>query len=233
MSKGTVKRPLASNGEDSMLKMKELIESTGVAKSTIIHYVNEGLLPKPLKTSANMAYYEHSCIERVIFIKKLQSKHRLGLGQIKVILKERDKNREVTSLIELWDVVFDQNSSKDLDKTSFYKATGLSSEELDELVTRGLIIPKKDGCFDSEDVNIGKVFRQAIDLGLKPEHAMFYRRYAKKIVENEMAIRKEMIKDQSQDEVIASTLDLTRIARSLRAYIIDREFQIMAFKQDL
>jgi predicted DNA-binding transcriptional regulator AlpA len=37
------------------LRMRELVAATGVAKSTILHYLNEGLLPAPVKTSRNMA----------------------------------------------------------------------------------------------------------------------------------------------------------------------------------
>ncbi len=233
MSKETAKRPFAPKGEGSMLKMKEMVEATGVAKSTILHYVNEGLLPKPVKTSPNMAYYHSSCVERIMFIKQMQFKHRLGLAQIKTILKERDKGREVTPLIEMNEVVFGRNDSKDLDNLAFCQATGLSLEEVEELLAEGLLIPKKEGRFDSEDVVIGKVVRQAIDIGIRPKDVVYYRRFAEKIVDKDMAIRKRLIKDQSFEDAIALTLDLTRIARSFRAYVVDRVFQKRAFSQDL
>ena len=225
MRKETVKRPLAPKGEGSMLKMKELVETTGVAKSTILHYVNEGLLPKPVKTSPNMAYYAHKCIERIIFIKQLQSKHRLGLAQIKIILAQRDKGREVTPLIELKEVVFGRNDFENLDNMAFCQATGLSPEEVEEFLAEGLLIPKKEDSFDSEDMVIGKVLRQTIDIGLRPIDLAYYRRFAEKIVAKDMTIRRRLIKDQSFEDVIAITLELTRIARSFRAYVIDRVFQ--------
>ena len=53
----------------SLLKMKQLADATGVAKSTILLYVKRGLLPKPVKTSPNMAYYDPICIQRIAFIK--------------------------------------------------------------------------------------------------------------------------------------------------------------------
>ena len=225
MSKKTAKRPLAPKGEGSMLKMKELVEATGVAKSTILHYVNEGLLPKPVKTSPNMAYYAHKCIERIVFIKQLQSKHRLGLAQIKAILTERDKGREVTALIELKEVVFGRHDYENIDRVAFCQATGLSPEEVEEFLAEGLLIPKKEDSFDSEDVVIGKVLRQTIDIGIRPGDLAYYRRFAEKIVAKDMAIRKRLIKDQSFEDVIAITLELTRIARAFRAYVIDRIFQ--------
>lgn len=46
------------------LRMKELMEATGLPKSTILFYLEQGLLPKPVKTSRNMAYYPPECMER-------------------------------------------------------------------------------------------------------------------------------------------------------------------------
>ena len=145
MSKETLKSPSGPKGKGSMLKMKKLVEATGVAKSTILHYVNEGLLPKPVKTSPNMAYYAHTCIERIRFIKQLQSKHRLGLAQIKIILEQRDKGREVAPLIELKEIVFGKNGSERLDTKAFCRATGLSPEDVQKFIAAGSLMPDKKG----------------------------------------------------------------------------------------
>jgi len=219
--------------EPPMLKMRELMDTTGVTKATILHYVKEGLLPEPVKTGRNMAYYAFACIERISFIKQLQSKHRLGLAQIKTILKERDKGREVAPLIEMREVVFGKSDSEDLDNLTFCQATGLSSEEVEESLVGGLLIPKKEGCFDSEDVVIGKVLRQTIDIGIKPKELTFYQRFAEKIVDKEMAAHERLIKDLSFEDSVAMTLELTRIARSFRAYVTDRVFQKRAFSQNI
>ena len=53
-------------GEPAGIKIKELVTKTGVTRATIYHYVREGLLPQPLKTSRNMALYHPECIERVL-----------------------------------------------------------------------------------------------------------------------------------------------------------------------
>ena len=43
-----------------LLKMSELAEASGVSAGTIKHYLREGLLPEPVRTSRNMAYYPPS-----------------------------------------------------------------------------------------------------------------------------------------------------------------------------
>ena len=233
MSKETPKRPPGPKGKGSMLKMKKLVDATGVAKSTILHYVNEGLLPKPVKTSPNMAYYHSSCVERIMFIKQMQSNHRLPLTQIKVILEERDKGREVTPLIEMKEVLFGQSGRERLNKKAFCKVTSLSSEEVNKYLSKDLLIPKEEGRFDPEDVAIGRILRLARDLGIKPEEAEYYPRFAEEIVAKEMAIHKRLVNNLSYEEAINVTMELTRVARSLRAYIIDRVFQKRAISQDI
>lgn len=230
MSKNQSILPSTNEGEAPMLKMKELMDNTGVTKATILHYVKEGLLPEPVKTSPNMAYYPHTCIERINFIKQLQTRHRLPLAQIKIVLKERDKGREVTPLIEMKEILFGQSGPERLDKKAFCRVTGLSPKEVNKYLAKDLLIPKEKGCFDQEDVAIGQVLRSARDLGIKPGEAD-YPRLAEEIVAKEMAIHKRLVKDQSYEEAINMTMELTRVARALRAYIIDRIFQKRAILQ--
>jgi len=233
MGRKPSERPSSGGDESPMLKMKELMEATGVTKATILHYVQEGLLPEPVKTGRNMAYYAHACIEKISFIKQLQSKHRLGLAQIKTILEERDKGREVTPLIEMKEVVFGQSSPQHIDKKTFCRVTDLSSEEVDKYLSEDLLIPKEEGRFDPEDVAIGRILRLARDLGIKPEEAGYYPRLAEEIVAKEMAIHTRLINNLPYEEAINVTMELARVARSLRAYIIDRVFQKRALSQEI
>ena len=103
-----------------LLKMKQLADATGVAKSTILLYVKKGLLPKPVKTSPNMAYYDPVCIERIVFIKKIQASHRLPLAAIKGLIREMDKGQDIAPLLELQSMLFGA-AGKILDKKLFCK----------------------------------------------------------------------------------------------------------------
>ena len=57
----------AGNG-GGLLRMKQLAEASGVPAPTIKHYLREGLLPEPVKTSRNMAYYPQEFVERIRLI---------------------------------------------------------------------------------------------------------------------------------------------------------------------
>ena len=65
---------------DGLLKMSEPAERSGVSAGTIKHYPREGLLPEPVKTSRNMAYYLPDFVERIRLIKRLQEERFMPRG---------------------------------------------------------------------------------------------------------------------------------------------------------
>lgn len=205
--------------------MKDLCHAAHVSKATVLHYVNEGLLPKPLKTSPNMAYYDPSCIERIAFIKNIQQKYGLPLEAIKRLLKERDLGRNISTLLELQEFIYGSGEGERFSMKEFSRATGLTITQVKAYVETGILIPLFDGQFDAEDVAVGKALKRSIVLGMTPEKASFYPRLAKEIVEAEMEMRKSLTADLPHEKDAAATLELTRTARALRSYVIDRFFQ--------
>ncbi|MBU2510019.1 MerR family transcriptional regulator [bacterium] len=218
-------RPLETASDVPMLKMKELVEKTGISKATILYYINVGLLPQPVKKSANVSFYPISFVEKVRFIKQLQSKHRLSLAQIKTILKEQEKGREVTPLIELNEVVFGRKDEVEYNLKQFCEVSGLDRASAKKAIEMQLINPKEAGLFDSEDVAMGKMLKQSINRGFSLKSLDFYPKLAAQIVEKEIEVRNQITKDKSFEDIISITLEVTGIARSFRGYVIDRIFQ--------
>ena len=91
----------AKTQNEEMLRMGELARASGVSAATIKHYLREGLLPEPVKTSRNMAYYPADFVERIRMIKQLQEERYMPLRVIKDLLDE-DPDR-ARALIELGD----------------------------------------------------------------------------------------------------------------------------------
>lgn len=215
------------------LRMRELVAAAGVSKSTILHYLNEGLLPPPVKTSRNMAYYDPRCVERLTFIKVMQSKHHLPLAAIKEVLRDLEQGRELAPLLELNAAIFGRPDDQErLDEKSFSRATGLGPREVVQLMAAGLLQPLQKGRFDQEDVAMGRILRRSLDLGLTPADCAYYPRLAAEIVDQEMALRRQLTAGLPFEQDAVLTLELTRAARALRAYVIDRVFQhrVMAMK---
>jgi DNA-binding transcriptional MerR regulator len=207
------------------LRMKELVAATGVAKSTILHYVNEGMLPPPVKTSRNMAYYSPACIDRINFIRLMQVKHRLPLAVIKKMCTDLKETQEVVPLVELSTAIFGRQDIDLLDKNAFCTATGLSSGEVADLESAGLLRPLEEAMYDTEDLIIARVLKRCRELGVTPGEAAYYPQLAQQIVDHEMAIRDRLTEGLSLEENATVTLELTKAARALRPYVIDRVFQ--------
>ena len=208
-----------------LIKMKDLMAATGLPKSTILHYLNEGLLPPPVKTGPNMAYYDPACVDRIGFIKDVQQKHRLPLAAIKGLLKAWDKGLEVDPLIELKEYLFSHNGPERLDKKAFCKASGLTPDQVDSLIEARLLIPLEDGLFDEGDLVVGRMLKTGRDRGAALEDLLFYPDLAEQIVDQELALRLQYTRQLGYEEDLALTLEMTRSARALRSYVIDRIFQ--------
>ena len=226
MARKQGKPGLRQTSHPADLKMQDLVAATGVPKSTILHYLNEGLLPAPVKTSRNMAYYSQACVERITFIKVMQSKYRLSLALIKKFLQEGKAGPEIEPLLELRSFIFGRQDDRELlDLEAFCRATGLTAPEVEELQQAGLLLPLEPERFDAEDLAIGRVLKRSREMGISLEEASFYARLAREIVDREMAVRDRLIKGLSLEDNATLTLELTRGARALRPYIIDRVFQ--------
>src|SRR5207247_4017566 len=87
-------------------KMRELAAASGVSAGTIKHYLREGLLPEPVKTSRNMAYYPPDFVERIKLIKQLQEERFMPLKVIKRMI-DRDPER-ARAMVELEDRVLER-----------------------------------------------------------------------------------------------------------------------------
>ena len=216
----------------ALLKMKELVEATGVAKSTILLYVNKGLLPQPLRTSPNVAYYHPSSVERVALIKQLQSIHRLPLAAIKGLLRAMDEGQDVTTLLKLQAFLFSSPDLEKLTRKGLARAAGISADQVDQLVAAGLLIPLEDGRFDQQDVAVARSLKRILEQGIDPQDLAFYPRLGREIVENELEMRKKYTEDLDFEQDAALTLELSQIVRGLRGYVIDRIMQrrLIAYK---
>lgn len=81
---------MVNAGTQKLLRVGELSKQTGTSTSAINYYVREGLLPPPLKTAPNMAYYDPSYVDMVNSIRVLQKDKGLSLSEIKELLSGED-----------------------------------------------------------------------------------------------------------------------------------------------
>jgi DNA-binding transcriptional MerR regulator len=139
---------------DEMLRMGELARASGVSAATIKHYLREGLLPEPVKTSRNMAYYPAEFVERIRMIKQLQEERYMPLRVIKDLLEE-DPDR-ARALIELGDRLLEHALEGESERVSAAEVRhryDIPQDVLDRLAELEVLTPDGKG-YSPSDVRI-------------------------------------------------------------------------------
>jgi len=125
---------MSATERNGMLKMAELAEASGVSAGTIKHSLREGLLPEPVKTSRNMAWYPPEFVERIQLIKELQERRFMPLKAIKGLLELEGEATRVSA-------------------AEVKRRYGLPQEVLDRLAELEVISPNSRG-YGASDVRI-------------------------------------------------------------------------------
>ncbi|MDA8404803.1 MAG: MerR family transcriptional regulator [Desulfobacteraceae bacterium] len=158
------------------MKIRELIEKTGVSKETVHYYIREGVLQKPRKTGKNTADYSQSHVDQIRTIKSLRDNYFLPIPVIKKLIKKqktrsRSENFSFQFLIEnfrpLDQLIFSEISGRQ----AFMNATGLSERWLSQMIEWEIIAAgkrEKEDFFSQDDVIIGKLIADMDRIGIGP-----------------------------------------------------------------
>jgi DNA-binding transcriptional MerR regulator len=147
----------ATQDNRPLLRISELSERSGVPVATIHHYLREGLLPEPVKTSRNMAYYPPEFVERIRLIKQLQEERYMPLRVIRRLLEARDGDPErLRAMIEVEDRILASALAGERTRTSpaeVRERYAMPREVLERLAELGILSPNARG-YGPSDVRI-------------------------------------------------------------------------------
>lgn len=153
-------------------KIGKIAEMSGVSVAAIRHYVKEGLLPAPVKTSPNMAYYSETCIPLVQEIKRLQEEFFLPLPVIKKMLDLKEQgihlNIEETAFAPV-NIIRD---FKGLTQIEFSKQFNIPLTKLKEYSRKGIFAPQLiDGelIYGPDDLQMGELLKEFDNTGISLE----------------------------------------------------------------
>ena len=162
--------------ETKLLKMKELSEATGVNSGTIRYYIQQGVLPKPMKTHKNMAYYDESYIDRILTIKKLQKSRYLPLDIIKTLLEDMDFSEGGDHLALLKEINrpllpngVKNGQPQQLNKEELVIHTGLPLKDIEAMDDLDMIEADTDGFYDRDCIRIAEAVAELRQIGLTEE----------------------------------------------------------------
>ena len=224
----------SKNGTQKGLKISDLSRITGVPNSTIHYYVKMGLLPSPLKTSLNMAYYDEKCIEQVNLIKELQNRKFIPLEHIKHLLWHvMYENVPASLLINTHNLIFDfkKPGEKFYTLEQFLKKTGLAEEEVLKAVSLKLLLPagEKKAPYDAEDIRAGQTLKKLTEIGVSLEELSYYPRMINEIVLMDLKLHDRVTGQLAQQDpagFFKVTEEMLESAALAREYFFKRLFQL-------
>ncbi|MFY9487104.1 MAG: MerR family transcriptional regulator [Solirubrobacterales bacterium] len=214
--------------EQELLRMGELAEAAGVSAATIKHYLREGLLPEPVKTSRNMAWYSPDYIDRIKLIKRLQEERFMPLKVIKRILKSEPD--QVAARLELKDHILARSqeliSGDSITRSQITKRLGLPAEVIDGFERIGVVEPatvkgtKRYGRADMEFLEAVARFRETgyeEALGFTVYDALIYKRHLEALARDEVEVITERLAGRLSPDEAADLVE--RGAAPLRGLI--------------
>lgn len=236
-----------------LLRMRELAEATGVSAGTIKHYLREGLLPEPVKTSRNMAYYPREFVDRVKLIKQLQEERFLPLKVIKEVLEnggtEQDPAR-LRALIELEDRVLERalggQESRTLSEDEVKDRYALPDEVLERLERLGVITPAvRNGKrqFGPDDLQIIQAVERmrasgySEALGFTVYDTLIYKRHLEQLVSEEVGVLMERVAGEMDTDAAADLIEqavepMRDLIAALRAKLLIAELRARRAAQE-
>jgi DNA-binding transcriptional MerR regulator len=207
----------AGNGdgprENGYLKMRELAEASGVSAGTIKHYLREGLLPEPVKTSRNMAYYPPEFVERIRLIKQLQEERFMPLKVIKRMI-DRDPER-ARAMVELEDRVLEralEGEATRVSRAELERRYDVPREVIDRLAELEVLTPNSRG-YSPSDVKIVEAIARfragGYDerLGFTVYDTLRYKRALEELVKEEVEVLVERLAGQMEVDQALQVID--------------------------
>jgi DNA-binding transcriptional MerR regulator len=198
-----------------LLKISELSERSGVPVATIHHYLREGLLPEPVKTSRNMAYYPPEFVERLGLIKQLQEDRFMPLKLIRELLDREDADPErLRAMVEVEDRILSGALEGERTRTAASEVREryeMPKEVLDRLEKIGVLSPNARG-YGPSDVRIIEAisrFRAGgyeEEIGFTVYDTLRYKRALEELVAEEIDVVMERLAGKVEPERITELL---------------------------
>src|SRR5438552_6291555 len=183
-----------------LLRMGELAEASGVPAATIKHYLREGLLPEPVRTSRNMAYYPPEFVERIRLIKRLQEDRFMPLRLIKGVIDEDPERAH--ALIELEDRILERAAAAQekgrVSRAEVRRRYEVPDNVLARLEDLAILSPNSRG-YDADEVKIIEAISRfragGYDerIGFTVYDAVRYREALEPLVEEEVGVLLERL----------------------------------------
>lgn len=158
------------SGEErrSTLRMADLVEATGVPKSTILYYVSEGLLPEPERPKPNVAYYDPICVDLIRYIRGAQRLHRYPLSLIRTNIRHILEGASGDQILQLGQRLLGEPTEL-YNEEQVVEQAGATADAVERYVDLGLVWPTEEGTFDEYDMRMVELLTRAEQVDIPAE----------------------------------------------------------------
>ncbi len=209
MAESADKAVLEDPSGNGMLRMKELSDASGVSAATIKHYLREGLLPEPVKTSRNMAYYPAESVERIRLIKQLQEERYMPLKVIRDLLEEDPERAK--GMIAIGERILERARAGERERITAAEVRhrfDIPQQVLDRMAELEVLSPTENGYSPTDVRIIGAIARFRAGgyderIGFTVYDTLRYKSALEQLVREELGVlMKRLAGEMEPDEVI-------------------------------
>ncbi len=130
------------------MKIKQISQASGVSTSAINYYVRMGLLPPPIKTFPNMAYYDEAYVHMISYIKRLQTDKNLPLKRIKELMDKK---------VQIWNELGEGALNSTLELAETIESERQAPDNVrSSIIAAGMRVFAKDGVFRAKIMDIAR-----------------------------------------------------------------------------
>ena len=221
------------------MRMRDLAIAADLPRTTIHHYLREGLLPEPYRTAANAATYGVEHLERLQLLKALRGPELgpLSVSEIRKVLPlvaDGLSPADAVALAALNRRGLAAMGEIDDESASARRALGLRDvaqrldrepRELRQLQDTGLIEPTARsgaGGYGAADVAAAESCLRLIDLGIEARHLEPLAELTREMRNYEGVLEELVCGSLPDDEVEAVRGELRSTFRELHLYLLSR-----------
>ncbi|MFU8859332.1 MAG: MerR family transcriptional regulator [Cyclonatronaceae bacterium] len=168
------------------MRIAELVNQSGVPRTTIHYYQRLGLLPKAEKRSSNSAIYGQKHLDRLKLITRLRSESggSFSMDRIRAIITQLDSGSEKA----LAQILSGQEPSdtNTLDAGELIAGSELSRDVINRLIREKVIRARADKLYDEKDTAALGAISALLDLGIDPDSIIPIARVVEKLAAFEM-----------------------------------------------
>lgn len=205
--------------------MKQLVERSGLPRTTVHFYLRQGLLPAPETSGRNTATYSEAHLDRLKLITQLRSGEfgELSLSQIRAAVAKIESGMDPGAAVATVSI---SDCETCLDLRGLSETSGLDLATAQRLVAAGVLekAPMSEG-FDALDVEVARSIGTLLSLGMSHADLIPIAQMVRKIVAYEASHARRALGIRNETDRAEALLSLQSAGNALHRYLFIRARQ--------